>query len=118
MIGKFCIASAFAMIYVYSAELFPTVLRNTGVGSCSTIARIGSILAPYVKELGKYTHKTVPSATFGILATTSGLLILLLPETKGCSIPDTLEEAENIKRVTFKKSKTERNKDWNPETKV
>lgn len=51
MIGKLCISSSFAMIYVYSAELFPTVVRNIGVGSCSMMARVGSILAPYVKEL-------------------------------------------------------------------
>ena len=48
MIGKFCISASFAIVYVYSAEVFPTVLRTTGVGSSSMFARFGSILAPYV----------------------------------------------------------------------
>ena len=48
MIGKFCISASFAIVYVYSAEVFPTVLRTTGVGSSSMCARIGSIVAPYV----------------------------------------------------------------------
>jgi hypothetical protein len=26
-------------IQVYTAELFPTVIRNTAIGSCSTVAR-------------------------------------------------------------------------------
>lgn len=30
MIGKFMIAGSFAVIYNYSAELFPTVIRNSG----------------------------------------------------------------------------------------
>ena len=48
MIGKFCISASFAIVYVYSAEVFPTVLRTTGVGSSSMFARVGSIIAPYV----------------------------------------------------------------------
>ena len=47
-IGKFGVTCAFAIIYVYAAELFPTVLRSTGMGMCSVMARVGSILAPIV----------------------------------------------------------------------
>lgn len=28
MLGKFCISASFAVIYVYTAEIFPTVLRQ------------------------------------------------------------------------------------------
>ena len=51
MIGKFCITSSFGIIYIYSAEIYPTVLRQVGVGSCSVAGRVGSIMAPFVKEL-------------------------------------------------------------------
>lgn len=51
MIGKFCITSSFGIIYVYSAEVYPTALRQIGVGSCSVAGRVGSIIAPFVKEL-------------------------------------------------------------------
>ena len=51
MTGKLFIFSSFNAIYIHSGEIFPTVLRHTGIGSCSIAARIGSILAPFVKEL-------------------------------------------------------------------
>lgn len=51
MIGKFCITCSYGLIYVYAAEIYPTVLRQTGVGSCSIAARLGSIMAPFVKNL-------------------------------------------------------------------
>ena len=47
-LGKFGAICAFAIIYVQAAEIFPTVLRNSGIGSSSSIARVGSILAPVI----------------------------------------------------------------------
>ncbi|XP_076352347.1 organic cation transporter protein-like isoform X1 [Tachypleus tridentatus] len=60
MSGKLAITAAFAIVYVYSAEIFPTVVRNIGVGTSSTCARLGSMLAPFVKELGTAVHPEVP----------------------------------------------------------
>jgi hypothetical protein len=47
MIGKMVITSSYGTVYVFSAEQFPTVVRNIGIGAASTSARIGGILAPY-----------------------------------------------------------------------
>lgn len=47
------ITSAFSMVYVYTAELYPTVVRNMGVGASSMASRLGSILSPYFAYLGK-----------------------------------------------------------------
>ena len=33
MIGKFCAAGSYAIIYLYSSELFPTSIRNSCMGS-------------------------------------------------------------------------------------
>ena len=59
MIGKFCVTSSFGIIYVYSAEIYPTVVRNVGVGSSSMVGRIGSILAPFVKEMVYLLNKFI-----------------------------------------------------------
>lgn len=46
MIGKFAITISFAVIYVYTAELFPTNVRHSLLGYCSMFGRVGSMLAP------------------------------------------------------------------------
>ena len=50
MLGKLFIFSSFNTIYIHAGEVFPTVLRHTGMGSCSIAARFGSIFAPFIKE--------------------------------------------------------------------
>ena len=55
LIGKCCITGAFDTIYVWSAEIYPTVVRNSGMGSSSAVARVGSMLAPYIaKSVGTF----------------------------------------------------------------
>lgn len=55
MIGKFAISASYGTVYVYSAEQFPTVIRNVALGASSTFARVGGILAPYINILvGKF----------------------------------------------------------------
>lgn len=49
--GKFFVTSTFTLCYVFASEVYPTVLRQTGLASCTICARFGGILAPFVKEL-------------------------------------------------------------------
>lgn len=36
------------MIY---EQVYPTVLRSVGVGSCSGVARLGAMLTPYIAQV-------------------------------------------------------------------
>ena len=47
-LAKFAMAAAFGVVYLYTAELYPTQIRNVGVGFCSVGARVGGILTPLV----------------------------------------------------------------------
>ncbi|KRX64398.1 Organic cation transporter protein, partial [Trichinella sp. T9] len=47
LFAKSALASVYAINYTYTSELFPTVLRNTAMGLCSMIGRIGSFAASY-----------------------------------------------------------------------
>uniref|UniRef100_G3TYG1 Solute carrier family 22 member 16 n=1 Tax=Loxodonta africana TaxID=9785 RepID=G3TYG1_LOXAF len=47
MAGKFAIGAAFGLIYLYTAELYPTMVRSLAVGSGSMMCRVGSIMAPF-----------------------------------------------------------------------
>uniref|UniRef100_A0A0K8SX32 Major facilitator superfamily (MFS) profile domain-containing protein n=1 Tax=Lygus hesperus TaxID=30085 RepID=A0A0K8SX32_LYGHE len=89
-------AVGFTTLYLYSSELFPTVVRNTGLGSGSMCARIGSMIAPFVASLAQVISPQVPAAFFGASSLTSALLCLLLPETVRTTLPVTLEDGENF----------------------
>lgn len=51
MIGKFAISCSNAILPVFTAELFPTVMRNLGVGSSNMSAGIALMLVPYLWNL-------------------------------------------------------------------
>jgi OCT family organic cation transporter-like MFS transporter 4/5 len=51
MLGKVGISAAYAIIYVWSAELYPTVIRNAGMGLSSTFANIGGMISPYLADI-------------------------------------------------------------------
>ncbi|XP_010899171.1 solute carrier family 22 member 5 isoform X2 [Esox lucius] len=95
MLGKFGVTAAFSIVYAYTAELYPTVVRNTAVGACSMASRVGSISAPYFIYLGGYS-KSLPYILMGSLTALSGLLSLLLPETHGMPLPDTIAHMQTI----------------------
>ena len=44
--GKAAVVSCFCTIFIYSNEIFPTVIRTVGVGACAFFGRVGSLLAP------------------------------------------------------------------------
>uniref|UniRef100_A0A6B2ELP9 Putative synaptic vesicle transporter svop n=1 Tax=Phlebotomus kandelakii TaxID=1109342 RepID=A0A6B2ELP9_9DIPT len=95
MLGKLAITASYGTIYIFSAEQFPTVIRNVGLGAASMVARVGGILAPYVNLLGD-TWKPFPLIIFGAMAFAGGLLSLFLPETLNRTLPDTIADGERF----------------------
>ncbi|XP_068187528.1 organic cation/carnitine transporter 2-like [Antennarius striatus] len=91
MLGKFAITAGTALMYVYTAELYPTSIRNTATGTCSTVARVGSCIAPFVLSLSVY-YKYLPHVTFGTMGIVSAFAAFFLPETFGQSLPQTIQE--------------------------
>ncbi|KAJ8348033.1 hypothetical protein SKAU_G00266220 [Synaphobranchus kaupii] len=106
MMGKFMFTVAYTIVYAFTAELYPTVLRNTAVGTCSMASRLGSISAPYFIYLGTY-YKSLPYMLMGSLSVLGGLLSLLLPETYGMPLPETINHMQTIQRC--KKRQTSNN---------
>ncbi|KYN11533.1 Solute carrier family 22 member 21, partial [Trachymyrmex cornetzi] len=95
MAGKLCITMAFATVYVFTAELFPTTLRHSLLGICSMTGRVGSILSPQTPLLAQIMP-SLPLILFGSMGMIAGVLSLIFPETLGTKLPDTVWEAERI----------------------
>ncbi|KAI4457558.1 solute carrier family 22 member [Holotrichia oblita] len=95
MIGKFLIASSFAIVYNYSAELFPTVVRNSALGLGSMCARLSGAMTPLISLLDSL-NPTLPAMIFGVIALISGFLTLFLPETLGYPMPQSIEDGEKF----------------------
>ncbi len=57
MLGKAFGAASFAILYVFAAELFPTCLRNVGVGSSSMVARVGGLIQPQLALMVRDRNK-------------------------------------------------------------
>ncbi|KAK5849633.1 hypothetical protein PBY51_013953 [Eleginops maclovinus] len=106
VLGKFAATTSFSIIYVYTAELYPTTLRQNGVGLNSMCARVAGILAPLIRLLEVY-HWTIPMLIYGIVPIAAGGLSLYLPETLNVELQDHAEirQPENmmeIKAITKK----------------
>ena len=95
MTGKFLISGTFALSYLYTAELFPTPVRNVAVGGASTFARVGSASAPYIVDILGSISAGIPAVIFGGFSVTAGLAALLLPETLNKQLPETVADVEN-----------------------
>jgi len=99
--AKMGASAAFNVTFMYTAQLYPTTIRNSAVGICSTVARFGAIMAPWV---GKYLPDQgslpdeLPLCLFGGFGVLGGLCALLLPDTLGFPLPNTFDDIEHIKK--------------------
>lgn len=93
LIGKLAITFTFNTIYIYASELFPTIIRNVGVGFSSVCARVGGILSSFIPSLTAVSSK-LPFVMFSAFCLIGALITMAIPETLNCKVPDTIEDLE------------------------
>ncbi|XP_036403098.1 solute carrier family 22 member 7-like [Megalops cyprinoides] len=93
VLGKGFSEAAFTTAFLYTAELYPTVIRQCGLGYTSFIGRIGSSMAPLVMLL-EDTWVFTPPVIFALVAIFSGCVTFLLTETLNVRLPETIQDVE------------------------
>ncbi|XP_035628744.1 solute carrier family 22 member 6 [Oncorhynchus keta] len=93
VLGKGCLAASFNCCYLYSGELYPTIIRQNGMGWVSMMARVGAMVAPMVLLLGEAVP-WLPGFIYGVAPILSGVVAIYLPETLGAPLPDTIQDVD------------------------
>ncbi|XP_058130471.1 organic cation transporter protein [Anopheles ziemanni] len=94
MLGRVGITAVYAIVTLHTAELFPTEIRNTALGICSTMAHVGSIAAPYITDLLGRLAWWIPTTICGCSVLLAGALTLLHPETRDAALKDHAQQEQ------------------------
>ncbi|RXN29833.1 solute carrier family 22 member 7-like protein [Labeo rohita] len=99
VLGKGCSATSFGTVILYTSELYPTVVRQNGVGYTSFLARLGVSVAPLIllsDDIWSHFSQVILSS----LGLSAAFVAYLLPETRGRCLPETIEDIEGISKGT------------------
>ncbi|XP_046568940.1 solute carrier family 22 member 15-like [Haliotis rubra] len=94
LLTKLGVGAAWCAHGVLASETYPTVIRNLGYGAASTAARLGGTIAPYVFAMGG-DDLVVPFVIVGSIMTACGVLTVVLKDTNGQPMADTMKGQEN-----------------------
>ncbi|XP_017331340.2 solute carrier family 22 member 7 [Ictalurus punctatus] len=120
VLGKGLSEASFTTVFLYTTELYPTVLRQNGLGYASFIGRLGASISPLVMLL-EDVWLQLPQVVFGVMAVLLGLVAFLLPETNNARLPETIQDIEQTGTRSFcmdtrDQSKSPLNKDMTEDT--
>ncbi|XP_056444042.1 putative transporter SVOPL isoform X1 [Gadus chalcogrammus] len=74
----------FNVVYIYTAEVYPTVARSLGMGFCTSFSRIGGMIAPFIAQVLMSRSVMYAMCPFAVASIVCSLGNFLLPiETKG-----------------------------------
>jgi MFS transporter, putative metabolite:H+ symporter len=81
---------AWAIVYTYSPELYPTAIRATGAGIAAAVGRIGGIIGPFLTPVlvPIFGQAGVFALFMVVLVVTALSVWLLAEETKGRSLEE------------------------------
>uniref|UniRef100_A0A3P9D3S0 Solute carrier family 22 member 4 n=1 Tax=Maylandia zebra TaxID=106582 RepID=A0A3P9D3S0_9CICH len=95
LLGKFGVLVGTGILYMFTGELSPTVIRNTVMSSCAMLSRVGSSISPYLLQLAVF-YEFLPWMLVGSLSLVSVVLCFFLPETFREPLPDTIDQMQPL----------------------
>eukprot|EP01083_Nonionella_stella_P007632 21979_1 len=87
---RFMVSASFSVLYIYTTEFYPTIVRGVGISSCSMFSRMGAVASMF--------HSTVLSgsgwfAAYTVASVISAVLTYKFPtETCGKPLRDEIED--------------------------
>uniref|UniRef100_A0A3Q3W473 Major facilitator superfamily (MFS) profile domain-containing protein n=1 Tax=Mola mola TaxID=94237 RepID=A0A3Q3W473_MOLML len=96
-LGKAMSEASCTIMYLYTTELYPTVVRQNGVGYTAMVARLGVSISPLVMLLEDVWY-LLPAVTYCAMAIGSGLVASLLPETLNTRLPEFIEDLQKLRQ--------------------
>ncbi|KAG7465661.1 hypothetical protein MATL_G00155910 [Megalops atlanticus] len=100
VIGRLAVTLGYEIVYLVSTEVYPTALRNIGVSITSAFSDVGGIVAPFFLFRLVSVWTELPMVLYGIMSLMYGALVLLLPETKGIDLPETMDDVVALGRIS------------------
>lgn len=94
---KLAISTLSSIIMVVTTEIFPTNLRQTGIGVAATLGSLGAVVAPFVRtELADQIGMSKVLLIFVILPLTAAIIVpFFLRETSGLDLPDDIDDLDS-----------------------
>ncbi|XP_040887918.1 solute carrier family 22 member 13 isoform X2 [Toxotes jaculatrix] len=98
LLGKLCILAAIFISTLYSIELFPTVVRQRCVSLVNLCFRLGCLVNTLVLPNPNGAISLAAMAVYSSGPIVGCGLCLLLPETSGVTLPDSVEDCDRQPR--------------------
>ncbi|XP_027007015.2 putative transporter SVOPL [Tachysurus fulvidraco] len=74
----------FNVVYIYTAEVYPTAVRSIGMGFCTSFSRIGGMIAPFIAQVLMSKSVLLALSPFAVTCCLCAIGTVLLPiETRG-----------------------------------
>ncbi|XAR67239.1 hypothetical protein NMG60_11001918 [Bertholletia excelsa] len=94
LVSFFSGCTASNVLLIYTLELFPTCVRNSAVSMVRQALVLGGAFSPVLVAAGR-KNELMSYGVFGVTIAFCGLFVMFLPETKGRTSSDTMDEEEH-----------------------
>lgn len=94
MVSFFSACTGFNILLIYTLELFPTCVRNSAISMARQALVLGGLLSPLLVA-GASKNGFLSYGVFGLAIGICGFFVISLPETRGKTLRDTMEEEEH-----------------------
>jgi MFS family permease len=79
-VSRALITGVFQVLYVYTPEVYPTTIRNTALGTCSSISRLGGMLSPLLADVVSNVSISLSLSLFGFASFLAATASIYLPK--------------------------------------